>query len=88
MVIPHGEFDRLAEVDWLPVVELGPQRQPRIDAERGQQLLDRLPVDRVVDVAVQVDVRRAQWPRRRPASAGGSGSSSFVEARRPSAAAA
>src|SRR5437879_454687 len=46
-VLERDELDLLAEVDRLPVVELGAQRLPRIDPECRKQLLDGLPVDGV-----------------------------------------
>ena len=58
------QLDRVGEVDRVAVVELRRERRPDVDRARVKDVLDRLPVDGVVHVPVQVDVGRAQRPGR------------------------
>ena len=60
-VVSLPQFDRIAEVERLPVLEHGAKAPPEAAAP---DLLDRSPVRRVVDVAQAVDLGRAQLPGR------------------------
>jgi hypothetical protein len=64
LVARDGELELVAEVERLAEVDASAQVTLQLGASADEYLLDRLPVDRVVYVPMQVDVGCAEWPGR------------------------